>query len=334
MPKIKIGFIGYKGHATRLIKIFSKIKNCEISHFYHPKKVIDLKQIPINNKSKLVATRDLKGLYSCDGIIISSPNHTHFGYIKKLIKNYNGYIFCEKPPVSNFKELNALKKIPDKNKKRIHFNFNMRFGPLYDALKDFPRKYNLGKPISTTITVGHGLAFKKSYKSSWRAKKELHKAGVLETLGIHYFDLMSSLFGLPNNLYYKAENYSPYGDSIDTSHLSCNFENHCYLSLTCSYCIPLIENIRIVYTNGFIEMNTDKIKVFGPRNTFDKDGLFASPPLIFKQSLNNMYLKSLRNSCQYFINCINDKKAINLKYFKQSIISNEVCLNLTPIDTY
>ena len=329
MPKIKIGFIGYKGHAMRLIKIFSKIKNCEISHFYHPEKIIDLKQIPITNKSRLVATRNLKDLYSCDGIVISSPNHSHFGYIKKLLKNYKGYIFCEKPPVANLKELNALAKISIKNKKRVYFNFNMRFSFLNDVLKNFPQKYNLGKPIRIAITVGHGLAFKKSYKSSWRAKKELHKAGVLETLGIHYFDLVSFLFGSPENLCYKSENYSPYGNSIDTSHLSCSFKTHCYFNLTCSYCIPFTENTQIIYTNGLIELNVNEIKVFGPREVFDKRGFFINPPLIFKKSLNSekLYFESLVMSCEYFTDCVRRKKTINPKYFKQSILSNKICLN-------
>lgn len=328
MSNIKIGFIGYKGHATRLINTLEKIKQCEISHIYHPTKSIDLKQIPVTDKSKLVATQHLADLYSCDGIIISSPNHTHFAYLKKLIKNYKGYIFCEKPPVSTLKELNALTKFSASDKKRVYFNFNMRFSFLNEVLRNFPKKYNLGKPIRIAIIVGHGLGFKKSYKSSWRADKKLHKAGVLETLGIHYFDLISSLFGPPNNLCYKTENYSPYGDSIDTCHLSCSFSNHCYFNLTCSYCMPFVKNIQMDYTNGFIEFSANKIKIFGPRDIFDKRGFFTSPPLIYKKAINSnlLYLKSLEKSCQYFIDCIRNKKAIDLKYFKQSILSNRVCL--------
>lgn len=329
MPNIKIGFIGYKGHATRLIKILDKIDQCEISHFFHPEKDIDLKQIPVANKSKLVTTRNLNDLYSCDGVIISSPNHTHFAYLKKLIENYKGYIFCEKPPVSTLKELNALTKLSANDKKRIYFNFNMRFSFLNEVLRNFPQEYDLGNPIRIAIVVGHGLAFKKSYKSSWRANKKLHKAGVLETLGIHYFDLISFLFGPPNNLCLKAENYSPYGNSIDTCHLSCSFKNHGYFNLTCSYCMPFVKNIQMNYTNGFIEFNANKMKVFGPRDVFDKQGLFTSPHLIYKKTINNdrLYFESLKKSCQYFINCIRNKKAINLKYFKQSILSNRACLN-------
>lgn len=328
MPKIKIGFIGYKGHATRLIKIFEKIKQCEISYFYHPQKNIDLKQIPLTKSKATATTRKLKDLFSCDAIIISSPNHTHFSYIKNLLKNYTGYIFCEKPPVANSKELNALTKISIKNQKRLYFNFNMRFSFLCDVLRTFSQRYGLGKPIKIAITVGHGLAFKKSYKSSWRAKKNLHKAGVLETLGIHYLDLASFLFGSPNNLHYSTEHYSPYGNSIDTSHLSCSFKNHCYFNLTCSYCVPCMEDVQIIYTNGIIKLNSNGIKVFGPRDIFNKNGFFVDPPVIFKKSFDseNLYFESLTKSCRYFVNCVNHKKEIDPKYFRQSIFSNKTCL--------
>lgn len=330
MSKIKIGFIGYKGHATRLITIFENIKYCEILYFYHPQKNIDLKQISLIKSKKAIATRRLKDLFLCDAIIISSPNHTHFNYIKNLLKNYKGYIFCEKPPVANLKELNILTKISDKDKKRIYFNFNMRFGFLCDVLKKFPPKYNLGKPVKITTIVGHGLAFKKSYKSSWRAKKELHVAGVLETLGIHYFDLISFIFGPANNLCYKAENYSPYGNSIDTSHISCGFKNHCHFSLTCSYCVPFIEETQIIYTNGLIKLTAEEISVFGPRDVFDGNGFFKSPGLIFRKKLDSgkLYFDSLTRSCQYFADHVYHKRAINLKYFQQSIISNKICLGI------
>lgn len=324
MPKI--GFIGYSGHATRLIKILDKTS--EISHLYHPEDDIDLGQIPIKGQSKPVATRNLNDLYSCDGIVISSPSYTHFSYLKELVEDYKGYIFCEKPPVSSLEELEALTKFSVDDKKRIHFDFNMRFSFLNEVLRTFPEKYNLGEPLRVAVLVGHGLAFKESYKSSWRAKKELHKAGVLETLGIHFFDIISFLFGPPSNLSYKVENYSPYGDSIDTCHLSCSFKNRCYFSLTCSYCMPFAENIEINYTNGSIDFNSGKIRVFGPRETFDKNGFFARPPLIYEEAIdeNALYLESLRKSCQFFIDCLSRKKEIDLKYFAQSILSNEVCL--------
>jgi predicted dehydrogenase len=325
----KIGFIGYRGHATRLIRIFSGMKGCEVSHLYHPEKDIDIEQVPVPDRSKLTATRRLDDLYSCDAIVISTPNHTHFGYLKKLREDYKGYIFCEKPPVSSLKELEALARFPDGDKKRTYFNFNMRFGFLNEILRTFPQKYDLGEPLRISIIVGHGLALKESYKSSWRAKKDRHKTGILETVGIHFLDLISFLFGQPRGISYKGENHSPYGDSIDTCHLACSFENRCHLSLTCSYCIPFTQHIELHYTNGIMDFDSGKIRVFGPRETFDKNGFFIQPPLIHEAAadINGLYLQSLEDSCRYFADCISNRRDIDLKYFDQSVLSNRLCLS-------
>jgi|GEM_PF-1058970 len=329
MLKKKIGFIGYQGQVGRLIKALEKTNKCKIACFYHPEKNIELAKIDIAESSQVITTKRLEDLCLCDGIVISSPNHTHFPYLKKLVKEYRGYIFCEKPPVSTPRELQMLVKFPNNDKKRIYFNFNLRFSFLKQVLETFPRKYDLGEPVRISIIVGHGLAFKKGYKSSWRADKKLHKAGVLETLGIHYFDLASFLFGVPVGLSYKMQTFSKYGDSIDTAHLSCSFLNKCYFSLTCSYCIPCMEDIQLNYTNGFIIINDKKIKVFGPREVFDKKGFFTPPPLIAKMDIDadELYFKSLEDSCAYFVDCVDKNKPVDVKYFAQSILSNKVCLN-------
>jgi len=85
---VKLGIIGYKNHAERLLNILDKKKDCHVEFIYHPTK--KLKDVRGTNK--------ILDLLSCDGILISSPNDTHFSYLKKLEK-FNGYIFCEKPPV-------------------------------------------------------------------------------------------------------------------------------------------------------------------------------------------------------------------------------------------
>jgi len=329
MLKKKIGFIGYRGHALRLIRAMQDTGKCEVAYLYHPEKRIDLEKVFPQECQRATVTRNLKDLYQCDALVIASPNQTHFFYIKKLMSEYKGPVFCEKPPVSSLRELKLLKSLPVRDKKRLYFNFNMRFGIYSEILKTFPLKYSLGAPIRTSIISGHGLALDKSYKSSWRSKKELHKAGVLETLGIHYFDLISLLFGIPSGVVCKFENYSPYGNSMDTCHLSCSFENRSQFNLTCSYCVPCIDDIQVNYTNGTICISGNKVRVFGPRDVFDENGRFVAPPLIFEKifDVNKAYLESLGNSCSYFLDHLIDRLPMDLGYFKQSLLSSRICLS-------
>ena len=103
---VQVGIIGYQNHAKKLISFAENNPKCSLQYIFHPNKKIDDKR----------GTNNLKDLFTCDAIIISSPNSTHFEYIKKL-SNFSGYIFCEKPPVTNLVELKKLKQL-DVNKQR------------------------------------------------------------------------------------------------------------------------------------------------------------------------------------------------------------------------
>ena len=121
---IKVGLIGYKNQAVKL-QYFFETKKCEITKIYHPTK----------NSTDIRFTNNFADLYENDVVIIASPNNSHFKYIRKLLDNFSGYIFCEKPPVTNMKDLKYLEKISKKSKNRLFFNFNLRFGELNKKFK-------------------------------------------------------------------------------------------------------------------------------------------------------------------------------------------------------
>ena len=109
---LNLGVIGYRKHAGKLISFLEKNSECKINYIYHPTKSLDDR-----------FTNSFSNLYDCDAVIIASPNKTHYEYIEKLTKNFKGYIFCEKPPVTSFTELENLEKMPTNWKQKIFFNF-------------------------------------------------------------------------------------------------------------------------------------------------------------------------------------------------------------------
>ena len=121
---VQLGIIGYRNQAERLITLAETNPKCNLKYIFHPNKKISDKRV----------TNNLNDLFSCDAIIISSPNSTHYEYIKKL-SHYSGYVFCEKPPVTTFEELKKLKKLNENKKRKIFFNFNYRFSELNNILK-------------------------------------------------------------------------------------------------------------------------------------------------------------------------------------------------------
>ena len=57
---VKLGIIGYKNHAKRLISILDNKKGCSLEFIYHPtKKIKDVR-----------GTNEISELLSCDGILI------------------------------------------------------------------------------------------------------------------------------------------------------------------------------------------------------------------------------------------------------------------------
>ena len=105
---VQLGINGYRNQAERLITLAETNPKCNLKYIFHPNKKISDKRV----------TNNLNDLFSCDAIIISSPNSTHYEYIKKL-SHYSGYVFCEKPPVTTFEELKKLKKLNENKKENF-----------------------------------------------------------------------------------------------------------------------------------------------------------------------------------------------------------------------
>jgi predicted dehydrogenase len=316
----KIGIIGYKNHAYRVISILEKFQDCNVKFIYHPTK----------NLTDNRFTNDFSKLLTCDAIIIASPNYTHFEYLKKLVSTYNGYILCEKPPVTSMEQIDFLNSLSKKDKSRIYFNFNYRFSNLAKVLKSYMNSEQIGKIISINIISTHGLAFKNDYENSWRADGQKNKHTILETVSIHYVDLFSSIFGKINQAKYFPNLVSERGSSFDTSNLLIKYSNGVSLSIFNSYATPYLEDFLILGTNGYIRILDNELKIYSPRDTYDDNGFFINPPIYKKQafSIISDYENSLIESLKFFINKINKHDNFLNEDFDHSLLSNKIILEL------
>jgi predicted dehydrogenase len=301
------------------MQIIDKRKDCKIEYIFHPKKKI------FDNRG----TNYFQDLFSCDAIFISSPNHTHFDYIQKL-KTYNGYIFCEKPPAVTFSQLKKLNNIERKRKKKIFFNFNYRFSELNSIMKNLLKTKEIGKIIHINIISGKGLAFKKEYKKSWRADGERNLHNIIETVTIHFLDLINlHLNEFDDSLYFPTL-VSNKGTSFDTSSLFLKYKNNITVHILNSYATPLINDFTILGTNGTLYFKQNKLEIYSPREIFDKKGFYVYPPLFKKQKFNfeKDYLNSLYKSIEYFITKVKKKSPLQIKDFDTSLITNRIILDL------
>jgi len=302
-----------------MINFLKKRKDVKINYIYHPKKVLEEQ-----------GTNNLSDLYDCEAIFITSPNHTHFEYISKFLKNSNSFIFCEKIPVTNFKDLEKLENLSKINKTRLFFNFNHRFSKINEIIQNQLTSSQMGDIFSINITVTHGLAFKKKYSSSWRAdKKNMHN--ILDTVTIHHIDLLNHNLGKIKEIAYFPNNVSKLGKSYDTDHVQIKYNNGIIATVTNSYASPYINELSMIGTNGFFTLRNNTIKFYSPRNTFDSNGFFKSPPIKNKRKflMKNDYENSLKKSLDYFFTTIKINKSTNLIHFQNSLITNRLILNLS-----
>lgn len=315
---IKLGVIGYKNHAARILNLIEKRSDCTVQCIYHPEK-------KINHQN---STTNFSDLLVCDAVFILSPDHTHFKYIQKL-DSYNGYIFCEKPPVVSVEELEKLEQITLEKKQKLFFNFNYRFSSISDNIKNNLNSKNIGKISHVNIISTKGLAYKKEYSDSWRAnKKNLHN--LLNTVTIHYVDLLNFHLGKIENLYYFPSLVSENGDSYDTCFLSLKYNTGVTASIFNSYAAPYVNEISLIGTNGFLTIRNDSMNIYSPRDTFNSQGYFISPPTTSTNIFNmeKDYDESLRKSLDYFISIIKDQKQIDITHFNSSLSVNKLLLDL------
>jgi len=315
----KIGIIGFGNHASRIISILEKFKNIEIHKIFHPTKIV------LEN----IGTNQFEDLYDCDCILILSPDDTHFEYISKLSQNYNGYIFCEKPIVTKLNELNKLENISEDKKKKIFFNFNFRFSKISEILEKESTDKKIGEISHVTIISTHGLAFKKEYLDSWRSNKKKNHHNILDSLAIHYLDLILFQIGNIKNSNYYPRLVSKNGNSYDTCRVTLETE-HVSTVIYCSYANPKINEIVIIGTDGYITIRNNKKEMFCPRDTFDPKGFFIKPPMIENEDFNfeDEYLDSLKKSLEYFIDTVKNKKSIDLKNFEKSIMTTKLLIEM------
>lgn len=305
---MKAGFIGYRNFAGKLRTLFEE--NGSVSSFllYHPNK--NIKGVSSTNK--------LKDLCCCDFIVIASPDRTHADYLRKLI-NYEGYIFCEKIPVLTRKDLNFLKENPNP---KLYFNFNYRKSILYDILNEHQEEI-----LYIHHCCGNGFALTDRYADNWRSDKISAPLGVFQLSGVHFFDLLLFCYGRPDSYHFNSRTVSKHGNSIDNFEISLKFNNGIVANLYFSYTSPFHYHFKITTTEQVLTYDGKMLNINGPRDYFDENERFASPPLTSSKTLD-IYNESLKKSVDYFIEISKCGDKFNHENSRNNLLSTEIFLDI------
>ena len=137
-----------------------------------------------------------------DYVSICSPNYLHDSHIRFALRHHADAI-CEKPIVLNPWNIDALQEIEKETGKKIYTVLQLRLHPKIIELKEKIKNSKSDKKhdIDLTYITSRG----NWYNISW--KGDIQKSGGVATnIGIHFFDMLSWIFGdLQNSVVHLSE---------------------------------------------------------------------------------------------------------------------------------
>ena len=123
-------------------------------------------------------------------VSVCSPNYLHDAHMRLALR-VGANVICEKPLVINPWNLDALEELEQETGGRVSTILQLRVHPQLMALRD-QLKAESGKRHSvrlTYITARGGW-----YHVSWKGPED-GSGGIVTNIGIHFFDLITWLFG-------------------------------------------------------------------------------------------------------------------------------------------
>ena len=155
-----------------------------------------------NNEIKISLNFDeVLKIKEIDIIDICLPPHLHFSACKKVLEA-GKHVICEKPLVSNLKEIDELEKISKKTKKIIFPVFQYRYGLGFSKLKTLIKAGLAGKPLVASLET-HWNRDKEYYSKAWRGTWKGEQGGAILSHAIHIHDLASMILGPVASVYAK-----------------------------------------------------------------------------------------------------------------------------------
>ena len=128
---------------------------------------------------------------SLDYISITSPNYLHDSHIQYALRMGSDAI-CEKPLVLSLEEIDLLDDLQKETGKNVWNILQLRLHPSIVELREQTLKSNQSKKFDVDLTYITSRG--KWYLNSWKGN-ELESGGIAFNIGIHFFDMLSFVFG-------------------------------------------------------------------------------------------------------------------------------------------
>jgi len=212
MSKIGVGVVGLGNFGKFLIENFTKSSGFEV------RAIADNSiQSVADAGEKFQIKRRYQGYElllkdpMVDLVVIATPPFSHYPIAKSAIKCKKN-VWLEKPPVLNTKQLDEIIKLAQKNEVRAFVDFEMRFSPIFTAIKAIVAKDIMGP--TEHIRLENFASDERLGQKHWFWDKKM-SGGIFIEHNIHFFDIFCQIFGEPKLEYaYSLERKKRVEDRI------------------------------------------------------------------------------------------------------------------------
>jgi UDP-N-acetyl-2-amino-2-deoxyglucuronate dehydrogenase len=125
-----------------------------------------------------------------DYVSICSPNYLHDAHIRLALR-VGAHAICEKPIVINPWNLDALEELEHESGRTVNTVLQLRLHPALIALK---QRLSAARQYQHEVCLTYITARGPWYHTSWKGSEE-RAGGLVTNIGIHFFDLLTWLFG-------------------------------------------------------------------------------------------------------------------------------------------
>jgi UDP-N-acetyl-2-amino-2-deoxyglucuronate dehydrogenase len=127
-----------------------------------------------------------------DYVSICSPNYLHDAHCRFAMRS-NADAICEKPLVLNPWNIDGLQEIEERTGRKVSTILQLRLHPAIKALKE---KVAADQRNEFSIDLTYVTSRGRWYHASWKGD-DAKSGGVATNIGIHFFDMLSYIFGQP-----------------------------------------------------------------------------------------------------------------------------------------
>ncbi len=192
MKKIGVGIVGFGFSSTTFhIPLLQTIEEYDIRAILSSKEELVKQALP--NAEVAGTIEELVNRADIDLVVITSPNTTHFPYVKEAI--FHGkHVVVEKPFVVSIEEGEELISLAKQHNVVLSVYHNRRFDNDFLTIKKLLEENRIGNLYAYEA---HFDRFRPNVRDRWR-EKNLPGSGILYDLGSHVIDQALSLFGKPD----------------------------------------------------------------------------------------------------------------------------------------